>query len=234
MKDNLPIGIIIGFLCAIALLLVGGGLAYIYVKSQKEKVLTEQVQAETNVPADSIATSEQTSGGTEGVVAEATAAAISAAESNDGHLYGLIKDEGGITNIRKGRGTSYPVASQVEDGMFIMFDPPVEGWCKVYDHYTDGTPPTAIGYVRADKIVVPAKTAEDKYIAVVHDEDGYTNIRRGPGTSHPIVGRVKDGSYILYSGSPVNDAWLKVYSQGGTLRGYMSSTRLVALESPEF
>ncbi len=68
----------------------------------------------------------------------------------------------------------------------------------------------------------------------MHDEDGDTNIRRGPGTSHPIVGRVKDGSYILYSGSPVNDAWLKVYSQGGTLRGYMSSTRLVALESPEF
>ena len=231
MKDNLPIGIIIGFLCAIALLLVGGGLAYIYVKSQKEKVLTEQVQAET---ADSIATSEQTSGGTEGVVTETTAAAISAAESNNGHLFGLIKDEGGITNIRKGRGTSYPVTSQVKDGMFIVFDPPVEGWCKVYSHYPDGTPPTAIGYVRADKIVVPAKTAEDKYIAVVHDKDGYTNIRRGPGTSHPVVGRVKDGSYILYSGSPVNDAWLKVYSQGGTLRGYMSSTRLVALESPAF
>ena len=34
---------------------------------------------------------------------------------------GLVKDEGGYTNIRKGPGTQYEVVDQIPDGMFINF-----------------------------------------------------------------------------------------------------------------
>ena len=57
--------------------------------------------------------------------------------------------------------------------------------------------------------------------------------RTGPGTKYDIVGKVKDNSYILYSGE-YGDKWYKVYTQAGTLRGYISANKLEPLESPAF
>ena len=65
------------------------------------------------------------------------------------------------------------------------------------------------------------------------DEGGETNIRKGPGTKYDIVGKVKDNSYILYSGE-YGDKWYKVYTQAGALRGYISANKLEPLESPAF
>ena len=65
------------------------------------------------------------------------------------------------------------------------------------------------------------------------DEDGYTNIRKGPGTRYAIVGKVRDDSYILCSGD-FEDGWYKVYTQTGTFRGYMSAKKLEVTESPCF
>ncbi len=68
---------------------------------------------------------------------------------------------------------------------------------------------------------------------LVKDEDGYTNIRKGPGTRYAIVGKVRDGSCILCSGD-YGDGWFKVYTQTGVFRGYMSASKIIVTESPCF
>ena len=72
-----------------------------------------------------------------------------------------------------------------------------------------------------------------QYYGRVQDSDGYTNIRKGPGTKYAIVGKVRDGGYILYSGK-YGDSWYKVYTQAGTFRGYMSAKKIQPTESPSF
>ena len=44
---------------------------------------------------------------------------------------GLVKDEDGYTNIRKGPGTNYEIVDQVPDGMFINYGPGTGKWYKV-------------------------------------------------------------------------------------------------------
>ncbi|MBR6980305.1 MAG: SH3 domain-containing protein [Prevotella sp.] len=148
--------------------------------------------------------------------------------------FGLVKDEGGFTNIRKGPGTNYPVVEQVQDGSFISFDTGIGSWYKVYTTYTDGTPQEMIGYIHSSKVVVPKKSkGVCKNLGFVVDEDGYTNVRKGPGTRYAIVGKVRDGSFILCSGD-YDDGWYKVYTQTGVFRGYMSASRINITESPCF
>lgn len=146
--------------------------------------------------------------------------------------FGLVKDEDGYTNIRKGPGTNYPIIDRAEDGELINFTKPVNGWCKIYTTYTDGEQGFR-GYMAASKIVVPKRAGAWKYVGIVKDEDGYTNIRKGPGTNYAIVGKVKDGKSILYSGE-YGDKWYKVYTQTGTFRGYMSANKIMETESPAF
>ena len=146
---------------------------------------------------------------------------------------GLVKDQDGYTNIRKGPGTNYEIVDKVPDGMFIHFSKGTEGWYKVYTTYTNGEQQDFLGYMAANKIVVPPREGAWKQVAQVKDEDGYTNIRKGPGTKHAIVDKVRDGGYILISGD--NDAtWLKVYNQKGALRGYISAKKVMRIDSPEF
>ena len=112
---------------------------------------------------------------------------------------GLVKDEDGYTNIRKGPGTQYEIVDQVPDGMFINFAPGKGNWYKVYTSYTDGSEQEMKGYIHSSKVIVPKRQGEWKEVGMVKDEDGYTNIRKGPGTKYAIVGKVRDGSYILIS-----------------------------------
>lgn len=146
---------------------------------------------------------------------------------------GLVKDEDGYTNIRKGPGTNYEIVDQVPDGMFINFGPGKGNWYKVYTSYTDGSAQDLIGYIHSSKVVVPKRQGEWKQVGQVVDEDGYTNIRKGPGTKYAIVGKVRDGGFILYSGK-YGDSWYKVYTQAGTFRGYMSAKKIQPTESPSF
>lgn len=147
---------------------------------------------------------------------------------------GLVKDEGGTTNIRKGPGTNYAVVEQVPDGSYISFSRGTGNWYKVYTTYTDGSPQELIGYIHSSKVVVPKRQpGVCKMLVYVNDEDGYTNIRKGPGTRYAIVGKVRDGSFILCSGD-YEDGWYKVYTQSGTFRGYMSAKKVSITESPCF
>ena len=146
---------------------------------------------------------------------------------------GLVKDEDGYTNIRKGPGTKYEIVDKEEDGMFINFTPAVNGWCKVYTTYTGTDEQDFRGYMAANKIVIPPRVGPWKYVALVKDEDGYTNIRKGPGTKYAIVGKVRDGSCILISGEE-GDRWYKIYTQKGVLRGYISANKVMRVDSPAF
>ena len=60
----------------------------------------------------------------------------------------------------------------------------------------------------------------------VSDPDGYTNIRRGPSTSYPIVRRYYSGEYLYYT--PQSNGWSKVYSgaRSSTYMGYMHTSRI--------
>ena len=146
---------------------------------------------------------------------------------------GLVKDEDGYTNVRKGPGTKYEIVDQVPDGMWVSFTKGEKGWHKIYTTYTSGEEQEFIGYMSANKIVVPPRQGAWKQVAQVKDEDGYTNIRKGAGTKYAIVGRVRDGSYILISGE-YDDRWFKVYTQKGTFRGYISANKVLRIESPMF
>lgn len=66
-----------------------------------------------------------------------------------------------------------------------------------------------------------------QYYGKVVDPDGYTNIRRNPSTSSPIVRRYNSGDYLYYT--PVANGWSKVYSgaRSNTYMGYMNTSRIL-------
>ncbi len=66
-----------------------------------------------------------------------------------------------------------------------------------------------------------------QYYGRVQDSDGYTNIRRGPGTSYAIVRTYRSGDYLYYT--PQSNGWSKVYSgvKSSTYMGYMHTSRIV-------
>lgn len=77
-------------------------------------------------------------------------------------------------------------------------------------------------------LMVSALTVSaQQYYGRVSDPDGYTNIRRGPSTSHPIVRRYQSGDYLYYT--PQSNGWSKVYSgeRSSTYMGYMHTSRIV-------
>lgn len=144
----------------------------------------------------------------------------------------LIKDEGGYTNVRKGPGTDYAIVEKLKDGMPISYKrSSTSGWYKIY-YIGGGNSDAFIGYVASSKVVVPKRQGAWKYVGQVKPEGGYTNIRKGAGSSYDIVGKVKDGSYILYSRS--SNGWYKVYTQSGAFRGFMSASKINMTESPAF
>lgn len=146
---------------------------------------------------------------------------------------GLVKDEDGYTNLRKGPGTQYDIIDQIPDGMFVYFTPGANGWHMIYTRNEGADDFEFLGFMARNKIVVPKRSGDLKKVGKVKDEDGYTNIRKGPGTKYDIVGRVKDGGFILYSGGS-NDQWYKVYKQDGTFRGYMARNKIMKTASPSF
>ncbi len=57
----------------------------------------------------------------------------------------------------------------------------------------------------------------------VYDPDGYTNIRKGPGTKYAIVSRYQSGDYLYYT--PMSNGWSRVYSakKSSSFMGYMAT-----------
>lgn len=148
---------------------------------------------------------------------------------------GMVKREGGYTNVRSGPGTQYSVVRKIKDGSTIYYTNYNGSWCEVYSSPSQRS---FIGYMASSKIVRGGGYDRDydrgNYdrgqrrggyrTAWVVDEDGYTNIRRGPGTQYSIVDRVRDGSYISVGGS--ERGWYRVYNSRGVLRGYISGNKI--------
>lgn len=74
-----------------------------------------------------------------------------------------------------------------------------------------------------------APTGKPQYYGQVSDPDGYTNIRRGPGTNYPIVRRYNSGDYLYYT--PQGNGWSLVYSgdKASTYMGYMHTSRIIKI-----
>ena len=72
-------------------------------------------------------------------------------------------------------------------------------------------------------------TAAPQFYGQVSDPDGYTNIRRGPGTNYPIVRQYNSGDYLYYT--PQNNGWSLVYSgvKASNFMGYMHTSRIVKI-----
>lgn len=76
----------------------------------------------------------------------------------------------------------------------------------------------------------PTVTAAPQFYGQVSDPDGYTNIRRGPGTNYPIVRQYNSGDYLYYT--PQKNGWSLVYSgvKASTFMGYMHTSRIVRID----
>ena len=58
----------------------------------------------------------------------------------------------------------------------------------------------------------------------VLDEDGYTNVRKGPSTETEVLTTVRDGSSLMYE--TTTTSWYKVYDLEGRCLGYMHSNKV--------
>jgi hypothetical protein len=65
--------------------------------------------------------------------------------------------------------------------------------------------------------------------AVIQDPDGYTNVRRAPTTTSPIVDRVYEGD--VFHTRPVDADWWQVRTSTGAV-GYMHVSRIRVLDRP--
>ncbi|MEO0468178.1 MAG: hypothetical protein AAF206_01055 [Bacteroidota bacterium] len=73
---------------------------------------------------------------------------------------------------------------------------------------------------------VPKLSAQ--IIATINDPDGYTNLRKGPGTHTDIVGKVVEHEiFALEEGGANHDGWLQLFDPYGR---FIHSSRVVLIE----
>ncbi|MGM9869967.1 MAG: GYF domain-containing protein [Sodaliphilus sp.] len=61
--------------------------------------------------------------------------------------------------------------------------------------------------------------------ATISDPDGYTNVRKGPSISYPVVGAVYEGEVIYYEVVKGSN-WYRVYDDDQCFWGYIHKSRL--------
>ena len=82
---------------------------------------------------------------------------------------------------------------------------------------------------------------------IVDPVDNYVNVRKGPGTSYPVVRRVHTKEWCMdheMAGSSTdsgeffyqktNTNWWKLYDKPGKFVGYIYHERLISKDSPEY
>ena len=145
------------------------------------------------------------------------------APATAGLLQGYVKDEDGYTNVRQGPGTNYEIVTTIKDGSSIFYTVYNSKWNIVYDNYGN-----ALGYMYHNKIVTTNTrnySTESILLGYIKDEDGYTNVRQGPGTDYSIVYQIQDGSPIYYQA--YNAKWYKVYDNEQNFLGYMHYSKII-------
>jgi uncharacterized protein YraI len=144
---------------------------------------------------------------------------------NTSHLVvAYVKDEGGYTNVRSGKGMEYSISGKYKDGTSILVHPNdlSKSWVRVY--HNNGN---LHGYMRGDKVVKKqSSTTPSLVYAYVKYEGGYTNVRSGEGSQYPVVGEFEDGERVLVNAADFSKSWMRVYHDNGTFYGYMSRSKI--------
>ena len=150
-----------------------------------------------------------------------------------------VKQEGGYTNIRSGRGTNYRIVTKYRDGSNIYVGPNQGGWRAVYGSASGGF----IGYISASKVVSYGSAnrsvgsrgslsysfgyqlfGPDFMMARIKPEGGYTNLRNGNGR---IIGKIKDGTPV-YATWGDDGTYYSVYNSNGKYMGLVHHTKIVS------
>lgn len=76
-------------------------------------------------------------------------------------------------------------------------------------------------------VALAIPTFGQQYYGQVVDPDGYTNIRKGPGTNYAITNHYESGDFLYYT--PLKNGWSKVYSanKASSFMGYMATDRIL-------
>ena len=153
-----------------------------------------------------------------------------------------VKQEGGYTNIRSGRGTNYSIVTKYKDGSSIYVGSNQGGWRPVYQSASGGF----IGYISSSKVVrygssnrsygggnyydlmgrAQSYLGGDALVGRIKPEGGYTNIR-ATSEGGRVVSKIKDGTVIFYiDNCDIPPSHLPVYNTNGRFLGYVHSSKI--------
>ncbi|MBQ6652434.1 MAG: SH3 domain-containing protein [Prevotella sp.] len=142
--------------------------------------------------------------------------------------YGRVSDPDGYTNVRKEPTTKAPIVRRYQSGEYLYYFPLKNGWSLVY---SGAKTSTFMGYMSTSRIVrvnpesgsqPTASSFRSGYIT--DPADSYVNIRKGPGTSYAITGRLDVGTFVYYQ--PAASGWVKVYNDDKYFLGYVARNRI--------
>ena len=141
---------------------------------------------------------------------------------NEESFTGVVKVSGSL-NVRKGPGTSYAVAGKLRNGDKVTVTGSADGWYAI--SYEGGTGYVSSAYIVKDGGTEATATPDTKpeSFAGVVKVSGSLNVRKGPGTSYAVAGKLRNGDKVTVTGSA--DGWYAISYEGGT--GYVSSAYIV-------
>lgn len=133
-------------------------------------------------------------------------------------VYSVARD--GYTNIRTSNSTNSRIIGEMTNGgAYAVLLHTSGNWYKV--NYQG-----IIGYVNKTQVKLTGNKSSQTSVShtiISIAKDGYTNIRKGPGTNYDIVGEIINGSgsakYISTSGN-----WYKVNYRG--IVGYVHKSQV--------
>lgn len=135
------------------------------------------------------------------------------------YVYSVAND--GYTNIRSANSTSARIIGELRNGGgYAVYMHTSGNWYKV--NYNG-----IVGYVHKSQVRMTngGYSSSQPTVRKVYSAapDGYTNVRRGPGTNYGIIGEIHNGgagiTYISTSGN-----WYKVNYYGTT--GYVHKSQV--------
>jgi len=140
----------------------------------------------------------------------------------DTSFTGKIKVSGSL-NVRKGAGTSYAKLGTLKNGAQVKVTGSKGNWYAI--DYNGKT-----GYVSGD-YVVKAEESDDKtddtafesFDGKVKISSGSLRMRKGAGTSHEVVAKLKNGAKVKVTGE--SGSWYKIDYDGKA--GYVSKSYIV-------
>ncbi len=140
---------------------------------------------------------------------------------------GIVKVSGSL-NVRKGPGTTYAVVGKLHNGDKVTVTGSTDGWYAI--SYDGGTGYVSSAYItKSDGSETSAPTEKPESFTGVVKVSGSLNVRKGPGTTYAVVGKLRNGDKVTVTGS--TDGWYAISNDGGT--GYVSSAYITKSDGSE-